>query len=194
MVAVESNPTSEEYVKPETIIGLPIDDEPNSKSMLTLAAFVLSTAAIVGPNPLSTKNNVLELETTPVYIESEATLNELHGDRQDNKAIQRIRELGLYNENWDGVGGIPPTSQAINEAEQFLRALLGRNIMLPHISLAADGEINFLWKLNDIRFDLGFYGDQTYSYYGKDKDGNEYMEDEASILSALPEKIVNLFR
>ncbi len=192
MVAVEINPTSEEYVKPETIIRQAIDDESSTKGMLPLAAFILSTAAIASPNPLSTKNNVPE--TTPVYIESEATLNELHGDRPDNKAIKRIRELGLYSENWDGAGAIPPTSQAINEAEIFLRTLLVRDVTPPHISLAADGEINFLWKLNDIRFDLGFYGDQTYSYYGKDKDGNEYMEDQVSIVSSLPEEIVNLFR
>jgi hypothetical protein len=192
MASLEMNPTAEEYVTSETMSN-DVFDEPSPKYMLALAAAVFSTATVIGPDPLSTKNNFRET-TTPIFIESKATLNELYRDRVDNKAFKRIRELGLYSENWDGTGAIPPTGQAINDAESFLRVLLGREVTIPHISLAADGEINFLWNLKEIRLDLGFYGDQTYSYYGKGKDGKEYLEDEVAIANSLPEEMVNLLR
>ncbi len=191
MTTLEINPTSEEYVG-SAVMSNDIFDEPSQKMRLALAVLVLSTATAVGPNPLSGKNNFHE--TTSNFIENQATLNELHRNRPDNKAFKRIRELGLYSENWDGTGAIPPTIQAINDAERFLRALLGREVTPPHISLATDGEINFLWKLKDIILDLGFYGDNTYSYYGKDKDGKEYIEDEAFISDSLPGEIVTLLR
>jgi len=192
MNSLEMDTTAEEYVKSETRV-IDVSDEPSPKLMLALAAVVFSTAAVIGPTPLSTKNDFRET-TASIFIESKATLNELHRDRVENKAIKRIREIGLYSKNWDGTGAIPPTVQAINDAENFLRALLGMEVPTPHISLAADGEINFLWKLKDITLDLGFYGDQTYSYYGKDNDGKEYVEDGAFIGDFLPEEMVNLLR
>ena len=62
----------------------------------------------------------------------------------------------------------------------------------PFITLASDGEINFLWILPNFRLDLGIYGDGSYSYYGKTSGGEEFIADETPIDENLPEEILAL--
>jgi hypothetical protein len=89
----------------------------------------------------------------------------LNTERADLKIIARIRELGTYPYGWDGVDGKAPSEEAVDEAEKFAWSFLrDEGIEKPIVSLAADGEIAFLWTLPDFRLDLGFYGDSTYSY------------------------------
>lgn len=80
------------------------------------------------------------------------------------------------------------------DAEKFSRLLSFDQVHAPHISLASDGEINFLWMLQDFRLDLGFYGDGTYSYYGRTTNGEEFMADDQPFDKALPDKIIQLIR
>jgi hypothetical protein len=80
----------------------------------------------------------------------------------------RIKELQEYKQGWyDGVEGRPATKQAIEDAIAFVSSLNWENLYLPYISLAADGEVNFWWDLKKFKLGLGFYGDKTYSYFGK---------------------------
>ena len=140
--------------------------------------------------------------SNPISIESkQETVESVSGDRvldinrQDLALLAKIREKALYPDNWDGNGAIAVDKKTINDAESFIRDLLrDRIIYSPIISLAADGEINFLWVLEDFRFDLGFYGDQTFSYYGKASSGQEFISDEMDISEGLPEAIVNFIR
>jgi len=83
----------------------------------------------------------------------------------------------------------------VNDAEQFVGSFLhDEGIEKPIISLAADGEIAFLWALPDFRLDLGFYGDGTYSYYGRSSTGKDFMSDEEPIDTPLPEEVLKLIR
>ncbi len=67
----------------------------------------------------------------------------------------------------------PVTGWRELEAEAFARLLPLDKIYAPHISLAGDGEITFLWILPNFRLDLGFFGvDGTYAYYGKTLEGD----------------------
>ena len=68
------------------------------------------------------------------------------------------------------------------------------DVHAPYISLATDGEINFLWMLPHLRLDLGFYGDGTYSYYGKTAVGDGFLVDDASVCTPLPEQLLQLIR
>lgn len=107
------------------------------------------------------------------------------------KVVSRIKELAKYKEGWyDGIEGTPADSQAIKDAIRFAQNLDFNNIHIPYISLATDGEVNFWWDLKTIKLDLGFYGDGTYSYYAKLKNGKEFFGDDEDSNSTLPLKIL----
>ena len=107
-------------------------------------------------------------------------------------AINKIKQLGKYSEGWDGFDAKAPTAKAVEDAEVFIRKLHHDRLQLPYISLAADGEINFLWNQHSMHLDLGFYGDGKYSYYGRTATGEEYFEDDVHIDSPLPGPILML--
>ena len=62
----------------------------------------------------------------------------------------------------------------------------------PFITLTTDGEITFLWKTPLISIDLGFFGDGTYSYFARSKDGNIFRGDGIAITASLPQEIVDM--
>ena len=86
-----------------------------------------------------------------------------------------------------------PTPHAFDEAERFIGDLpLATMRSLPAIYAAHDGEVNFLWKNNDLHVDLGFYGDGTYSYYARGSDGRELMGDDLKTNQGLDDELVKL--
>lgn len=118
----------------------------------------------------------------------------LDPSRTDLQMLARIRQLGTYSHGWDGAEGKAPSHAAVTDAERFTRILMRDDVYAPHISLATDGEINFLWMLPHLRLDLGFYGDGTYSYYGKTAAGDEFLVDDASVCTPLPAQLLQLIR
>lgn len=82
-------------------------------------------------------------------------------------AMARVHELGAYKDSWNGQGTNGPTTQAVRDAGLFLTNWNFDILRIPHITLTDDGEINFLWKIGTDHFDLGFFGDGTYSFFGK---------------------------
>ena len=86
-----------------------------------------------------------------------------------------------------------PDDQAFADARTFIECLPLSLIPMPEISLAHDGEINFLWESDDIYVDLGFYGTGTYSYFARGRDGHGILGEDIPALEGLPGKIVSLF-
>ena len=89
-------------------------------------------------------------------------------------AIQRIEDIRrsrskLQFDEW-------PNSRAFFDAIRFAKSLRGMDL-LPTISVADDGELNFLWDSGTLHVDLGFYGDGSYSYYARDAEGKEFFGD-----------------
>ncbi len=64
------------------------------------------------------------------------------------------------------------------DAVSFAERLPVQMRVRPHISLADDGEVNFSWSQDGIWIDLGFYGTGTYSFYARDKSGQEWSGDD----------------
>src|ERR1700741_745971 len=60
---------------------------------------------------------------------------------------------------------IAPKETAFRDARDFILKLPLTRIAKPTINIASDGEVNFEWKGNDFKIDLGFYGNQKFSYY-----------------------------
>lgn len=134
----------------------------------------------------------LPTETTKNFLATAMSHQRLPVDRADLCTIGRIRELGMYEDGWDGGHAKAPHSTTVRDAELFARLLFSVETSPPHVSLATDGEINFLWRLPSIRLDLGFYGDGTYSYYGCSSTGEEFLADEMSIHTLLPQRLLHL--
>jgi hypothetical protein len=133
-----------------------------------------------------------ESETVRSGIGTRVSHQQLPVDRTDLQTIARIRELAVYEDGWNGFDGKGPSPRTVQDAEAFIRRLAYTEIAPPHVSLAADGEINFLWLLPSVRLDLGFYGDGTYSYYGRTPTGDEFFADDVSIDTPLPQPLLVL--
>lgn len=180
-----------------------------SKDMATYKPFVFSLSAIcrdaeVAKKPIQgiglttllmiggihAQSITFESETLRSFIEPVAKNQRLDTKRIDLKIIARIREIGMYPNGWDNANANAASKKAVDDAENFIRQLLSVNVKEPIISLAADGEINFLWILPDFRLDLGVYGDGSYSYYGKASNGEEFIADVKSIDEKLPDEII----
>lgn len=108
--------------------------------------------------------------------------------------LGRIRELALAGPGWDGADGQKPTEAAIEDAERFVRSLPGDGLAAPVITLANDGEINFLWRHEGNSIDLGFHGTGTFSYYARARDGGELFGDDVAAASGLPPGLLSLLR
>ena len=89
-------------------------------------------------------------------------------------------------------GAVPPDPQAFEDARAFVLALPNGLAYLPDVGLADDGEVNFLWSDAGVHVDLGFYGHGTFSYYARNDQGKEYLEDECSATYGLPSDLAAL--
>jgi len=94
-----------------------------------------------------------------------------------------------YERDWDGYGGVTPTKSAVANAIDFLIKLPKRAV-LPRPGLAGDGEVGLFWKSGSLFIDVGFLGDDTYSFYARDKHGNEYYGDELPLKQDLPVELL----
>ena len=86
-----------------------------------------------------------------------------------------------------------PNEKAFEDAYVFIQHLDLTSIPVPIITLADDGEVNFLWKYEPAHVDLGFYGTGTYSYFACHKDGRESIGDNVPANRGLLPEVIQLF-
>lgn len=105
---------------------------------------------------------------------------------------QLIGTLTSYEslpEDWDGYGGIAPTSEAVSNATDFV-SLLPADLPLPKPMLSGNGVVGLYWKTENLYLDIEFEGDGTYSYYAEKSGDSARYDDKISITSAeLPEEL-----
>lgn len=106
--------------------------------------------------------------------------------------LERLSELRLLPEadRWPSADW--PDDRAFVDAVEFTERLPVPLRASPHISLADDGEVNFAWSVEGARIDLGFYGTGKFSYYARDKNGDEWFGDEIPVTSPLPRELRSL--
>lgn len=85
-----------------------------------------------------------------------------------------------------------PIESAFDDARAFISRLPLAHIPEPEIRFADDGEINFLWIVEKVHIDLGFYGTGTYSYFGHDGEGQEIQDENVLASEGLAQAIKNL--
>jgi hypothetical protein len=88
-------------------------------------------------------------------------------------------------------GGVAPTSQAFSDAESFILKLPLNRTGIPVINVAADGEVNFNWTGKNTHIDLGFFGNGTYSYFGRGA-GTEAIGENVAAKSDIPEDLLKI--
>ena len=109
------------------------------------------------------------------------------------KLIAQLEEIQQTSADKRWPGAVWPNSEAFNEAKMFIRSLPDFAPM-PNMGLADDGEVNFLWKNDGIHIDLGFYGEGTYSYFARDKNGQKFHGDDSLPSKGLPSEIIKWFK
>jgi hypothetical protein len=108
-----------------------------------------------------------------------------------DELVKHIDVLGdrLLANNFDLI----VANATIEDAKYFTKYLYENNLIFPYVSLASDGEINFYWNSEHITIDLGFFGNETYSYFAFTKE-KEFIEDGISIVNPLPENILQFIK
>jgi hypothetical protein len=87
-----------------------------------------------------------------------------------------------------------PVEQAFVDAATFAKASRLNVAPMPDIYLAADGEVNFLWKSSNVHIDLGFYGNGKLSYYAEGNGCSPMYGDDLDVSAGMPAKLLGLFR
>jgi hypothetical protein len=62
---------------------------------------------------------------------------------------------------------------------------------MPTINVASDGEVNFSWSGANTHIDLGFFGNGTYSYYGRGA-GIEAFGENVAAKDAVPKDLLKI--
>nr|HEV7952888.1 hypothetical protein [Candidatus Acidoferrales bacterium] len=60
------------------------------------------------------------------------------------------------------------------------------------IHVASDGEVNFRWSGSDFQIDLGFYGDDKFSFYGEKTGLAPIFGDDTPVKDGIPRALVDL--
>ncbi len=103
--------------------------------------------------------------------------------------LAKLRQVPK-DERWPGA--VWPDAKAFEDADLFIRCLPLASTPKPEISLADDGEINFLWATADAYVDLGFYGTRSFSYFARDREGRRFHGENVQASEGLPCEIVAL--
>ena len=176
-------------------IGLADEDEINySAGGVVPYAFDADWAASVAESEMTdTKMYALALlgggvakEATYESFRENAEVLLLGQLRAKLTALEHTKE----EERWPGA--VWPNAQAFSDAYSFVRGLRGALIPLPEISLADDGEINFLWNHGGVHVDLGFYGTGTCSYFARGRYGQRFHGEDVPASKGLPSEIAAL--
>ncbi len=124
----------------------------------------------------------------------ETELTESHSDSSSSESLSTyLRSLEQTPEGNRWPDATWPTVQAFKDASTFIGKLPLDRIPAPEIYLADDGEVNFLWKKQGVFIDLGFYGDETYSYFARGEDGSKHYGDDVRVSNDFPRDLLNLF-
>jgi len=114
-----------------------------------------------------------------------------YDDIQKQKIINKLKSYKLYQKGWDGYEGTPPPEQAIVDSINFLERL-PKSCPVPYVSLGGDGEIGFFWEIDNIFVDIGFSGDETFSYFARDKENRKFFGDDIHLSNEFPCELIKV--
>ncbi len=107
------------------------------------------------------------------------------GEPAFSRAREALTKAEQLQPNWNGRGGVRPSSGAIRQARRFL-ALLPRYFPAPAVEPSGDGEVNFVWRRGADYVEFGLYDEGAASYFAR-VGGKETLEDLVAPLVRLPD-------
>ena len=162
------------------------------------------TLRLKGPMNVTGKSSVLGwligtlIHKTHSWLSSARprdSISDINENPEINDLTSQIEEFRSCKDGWKGPDSLGPREPTIDGAKTFAKAVLADStIDLPHIGLAADGEITFFWQNPKITIDLSIAGDGTYAYFAKPVAGRPFFEDAAPVTKNLPEEILSLIQ
>jgi hypothetical protein len=137
---------------------------------------------------VSERTNFLLASDQMISIRSYAPVP---AENPTTELFDRLKDLKTrYSKTW-----IPsttaPKETAFQDAKRFVLSLPLMQIVRPSINVAGDGEVNFEWKGQDFQIDLGFYGNQTFSYYATKNGQKPLFGDDIPIKHGIPKELVD---
>lgn len=155
-----------------------------------LAAFI-STAAVT----VDAHTEKVEATSARSKLESVARFAGVRRETKQQIAISRIETLSRNQDGWKGPGTLGPTEASVKAARRIAATILDdERVGLPHIGLAADGEINFYWKTPRVVVDLSIASDGTYSLFAQPQTGEPIYHDAPEPNTPLPKELVRLLQ
>ncbi|WP_342361380.1 hypothetical protein [Terrarubrum flagellatum] len=93
----------------------------------------------------------------------------------------KIQKYAKRKADWDGDDGIPPSANAVRDALAFLDYAEIEFSIPSAVYAPGDGEVMFQWRNADAFIEVGFYGDNTISWYFRGaKGGVDHADDQFS--------------
>jgi hypothetical protein len=103
-----------------------------------------------------------------------AESNDAHSSSQENgraKSLAQLKQkiVGYVARlpDWDGMEGTAPRADAIADALTFIDELLDGFPIPDRVHAPGDGEVMFQWLRPRTLIEIGFYGDDTISWYAR---------------------------
>ena len=116
-----------------------------------------------------------------VTLDVAARLSDLWAEMESYRHLQP---------GWDGIGSVPPTGAAIDDALRFLAAL-PPDATPPEPSVSADGAVGWFWDTPDAMVNVMFPGQGHYVYYGSG--GGKVARDARAIdPRVLPQELLDI--
>jgi len=139
-------------------------DLPSSNQAALAPTLTIRGVAIASMRPDVVVPEHIQAATTAGTI----TCGLVYGRQAVLGALREAADLEL---GWDFRGGTAPTKEATLEAVAFVQAL-PFEVPNPYVEPSPDGEVNLVWREGPRYLEVGFYGDGTFSYYGRELEGS----------------------
>ena len=128
------------------------------------------------------------------HVKASMTALGVRSGNQRQTIQETILSFMSLKPGWGEPHYVPPKRRAIDDALRFLDRIPA-DCLLPHVSPAGDGEVNFCWRKSGLFIDVGFYGDGKICYYARvdsmgldTHDEKDFSHDDIpkTLLSAMP--------
>lgn len=182
-----------------TVTSLPVSASrsvPDMTSAYRSGFPALSTTTRVPDYDADSRSRIVTQETAKDWLKGMIVSRPDHASARLCLLTSRLKAYRDMPEEDRWPAADWPADRAFRDAHTFIGCLPLSSIPVPEISLADDGEINFLWENENVYIDLGFYGTGTYSYFARDKTRDKNKQDilgeDIPALEGLPDRLKEL--
>jgi len=106
---------------------------------------------------LSAKVKSLGYSTATIFIEGESFSNQISIQKKCEHFSNRIADLYLLDENWDGYGALAPNSTAIKHAKEFMQTLFEHRCIPTRLAASVVGGVGITKRVKTKKVYIEFY-------------------------------------